>query len=198
MERGETEAETRVFLTSQRMERVEDAPLVPGTSSDTFKWAMGQSNTDFEAELLKRLMVYLSGDDAQARAQLAASLQPRARMVFDSGKDARYLMVQQSFPVVFNRSRAAVERLGFDVVKADMTNGILQLKHARPRTLYEGVILRGAELKQGNGENPVALTLQLKPQKDGTTRIDMVDVAGDKDLPKFTAVLGERLTQSLR
>lgn len=198
MERGETEAETRVFLTSQRMERVEDAPLVPGTPSDTFKWAMGQSNTDFEDELLKRLMVYLSGDDAQARAQLAASLQPRARMVFDPGKDARYLMVQQSFPVVFNRSRAAVERLGFDVVKADMTNGILQLKHARPRTLYEGVILRGAELKQGNGENPVALTLQLKPQKDGTTRIDMVDVAGDKDLPKFTAVLGERLTQSLR
>lgn len=198
MERGESDAETRVFLTSQRMERVEDAPLVPGTPSDTFKWQMGQASADFEAEMLKRLMVYLSGDDAKARAQLAASLQPRARMVFDANKDQRYLIVQQAYPVVLNRTTVSLERLGFDVVKKDADNGMLQVRHARPRTLYEGVILRGAELKQGGGENPVALTLQLKPQKDGTTRIDMVDVVGDKDLPKFTAVLGERLTQSLR
>ena len=198
MERGEGEAETRVFLTSQRMERVEDAPLVPGTPSDTFSWAMGQANADFEAEMLKRLMVYLSGDDAEARAQLAASLQPRARMVFDANKDERYLIVLQAYPVALNRTSVAVERLGFDVVKKDAENGVLQVRHPRPRTLYEGVILRGAELKDGSGENPVALTLVLKPQKDGSTRINMEDVVGDQDLPKFTAVLGERLTQSLR
>ncbi|MEW6765079.1 MAG: outer membrane protein assembly factor BamC [Pseudomonadota bacterium] len=198
MERGEADTETRVFLTSQRMERVEDAPLVPGGSSDTFKWAMGQSNTDFEAEMLKRLMVFLSGDDAQARAQLAASLQPRARMVFDSNKDVRYLLVQQSFPVVLNRTRAAVERLGFDVVKQDAADGTLQLKHQRPRSLYEGVILRGAELKEGTGENPVAVTLKFKPLENGDTRIDMTDLAGDQELPKFQAVLGDRLSQMLR
>ncbi len=198
MERGESDGETRVFLTSQRMERVEDAPLVPGGSSDSFKWQMGQSNRDFEAEMLKRLMVDLSGDSAEARAQLAASLQPRARMVFDANKDQRYLLVQQAYPVVLNRTSMAIERLGFDVVKKDAENGVLQLKHAQPRSLYEGVILRGAELKEGSGAVPVAVTLQLKPLKDGDTRIDMVDVAGDKDLPKFTAVLGERLTQMLR
>ncbi|MEW6445427.1 MAG: outer membrane protein assembly factor BamC [Pseudomonadota bacterium] len=198
MERGETDAETRVFLTSQRMERVEDAPLVPGTESTTFKWAMGQSNSDFEAEMLKRLMVYLSGDDAQARAQLAASLQPRARMVFDANKDQRYLVVQQSYPVVFNRTRAALERLGFDLVKLDAADGSMSIKHARPRSLYDGVILRGAELKEGTGDKPVALNLKLKPLESGDTRIDMTDLVGDQDLPKFTAVLGDRLTQSLR
>lgn len=198
MERGESDGEARVFLTSQRMERVEEASLIPGTSSDTFKWQMGQSNRDFEAEMLKRLMVYLSGDSAEARAQLAASLQPRARMVFDANKDQRYLLVQQSYPVVMNRTTMAIERLGFDVVKKDAANGVLQLKHAQPRTLYEGVILRGAELKEGSGAVPVAVTLKLKPLKDGDTRIDMEDVAGDKDLPKFTAVLGDRLTQLLR
>ena len=198
MERGESDGETRVFLTSQRMERVEEAPLMPGGSSDTFKWQLGQSNSDFEAEMLKRLMVYLSGDDAQARAQLAASLQPRARMVLDTNKDQRYLIVQQAYPVVMNRTSMAIERLGFDVVKKDAENGVLQLKHAKPRSLYEGVILRGAELKDSSGADPVVVTLKLKPLKDGDTRIDMVDVAGDKDLPKFTAVLGDRLTQLLR
>lgn len=198
IEPGETDAETRVFLTSQRMERVEEAPLVPGGASDTFKWQLGQANVDFEAEMLKRLMVYLSGDDAQARAQLAASLQPRARMVYDASKEQRYLIIQQAYPVAFNRTVVAIERLGFDVVKKDVDQGTLQIRHPRPRSLYEGVILRGAELKQGGEDTPVILSLRLKPQKDGSTRMDMEDLIGDKDLPKFTAVLGERLTQALR
>ena len=198
IERGDTDAETRVFLTSQRMERVEDAPVVPGTSSDTFKWQPSQANADFEAELLKRLMVALSGDDEKARAQLEASLQPRARMVFDPGKDERYLIVQQAYPVVLNRTSLAVERLGFDILEKDAENGELRLRHNLPRTLYEGVVLRGEELKQETGKAPVSLTLRLRPQKDGSTRIDMEDVEGDKDLPRFTAVLGERLTQLLR
>lgn len=196
IERGEGDVQTRVFLTSQRMDLTDDKPLVRGDASDGFEWKASSNNREFDAEMFERLVVYLSGNDEQARAQIAASLQPRVTFVNEDNKQS--LQLDQSLPVAFNRTRAAAERLGFDIVKADAASGSLQLRHINPRNLYEGIVLRGVELKPGMGKEPLTLTLQLRAMSASKTQINMTQINGDKDLPKLTTVLGEQLARQLR
>jgi outer membrane protein assembly factor BamC len=196
IERGEGDAQTRVFLTSQRMDLTDDKPYVRGDVSEGFEWKAAPGNREFDAEMLERLMAYLSGNDEQARAQIAASLQPRVTFVNEENK--QFLELDQSLPVAFNRTRAAAERLGFDIVKADVANESLQLRHINPRSLYEGVVLRGAELKPDMGKAPLTLTLQLRAMSASKTQINMTDFQGGKDLPQLTTVLGGQLARQLR
>ena len=196
IERGEGDTQTRVFLTSQRMDLTEKKEAINGNDYEGFKWSSAPENREFDAEMLERLMAALTGDEAQSKQQIAASLQPRVSFVNEENK--QYLLLDQSMPVAFNRSRAAVERLGFDIVKADSSSESLQLSHPNPRQLYQGISLRGVELKPTIGTTPVTLTLSLKPLSAGKTQINMQDIKGDKDLPQFTNVLGQQLSKQLR
>jgi len=196
IERGEGDAQTRVFLTSQRMDLTEKKEAINGNDYEGFKWSSAPENREFDAEMLERLMVTLTGDEAESKQKIAASLQPRVSFVNEENK--QYLLLDQSLPVAFNRSRAAVERLGFDIVKGDLASESLQLSHPNPRNLYQGIVLRGVELKPNIGTTPVTLTLSLKPLSAGSTQINMQDIKGDKDLPQFTTVLGQQLSNQLR
>ncbi|HES76534.1 MAG TPA: outer membrane protein assembly factor BamC, partial [bacterium] len=196
IERGEGDTQTRVFLTSQRMDLTEKKEAINGNDYEGFTWSSAPENREFDAEMLERLMVTLTGDEAQSKQQIASSLQPRVSFVNEENK--QYLLLDQSMPVAFNRSRAAVERLGFDIVKGDLASESLQLSHPNPRQLYQGIALRGVELKPTIGTTPVTLTLSLKPLSAGKTQINMQDIKGDKDLPQFSTVLGQQLSNQLR
>jgi outer membrane protein assembly factor BamC len=196
IERGEGDTQTRVFLTSQRMDLTERKEAINGNDYEGFKWSSAPENREFDAEMLERLMVTLTGDETQSKQKIAASLQPRVSFVNEENK--QYLLLEQSLPVAFNRSRAAVERLGFDIVKGDLASESLQLSHPNPRNLYQGIVLRGVELKPTIGTTPVTLTLSLKPLTAGSTQINMQDIKGDKELPQFTTVLGQQLSNQLR
>ena len=196
IERGDGDTQTRVFLTSQRMDLTEKSEPINGTDYEGFKWAASPENREFDAEMLERLMVYLTGNEEQSKAQIAASLQPRVSFVNEENK--QYLLLDQSLPVAFNRTRAAVERLGFDIVKGDLASESLQLSHPNPRRLYQGVALRGVELKPTIGTTPVTLTLNFKPLSAAKTQLNMNDIKGDKDLPQLSTVLGQQLANQLR
>lgn len=196
IERGDGDNQTRVFLTSQRMDLTEKKEPINGNDYEGFTWAASPENREFDAEMLERMMVYLTGDEAQSKAQIAASLQPRVSFVNEENK--QYLLLEQSLPVAFNRTRAAVERLGFDILKGDLASESLQLRHSNPRNLYQGIRLRGVELKPTIGTTPVTLTLSLKPLSAGRTQINMQDIKGDQELPQFGAVLGQQLASQLR
>lgn len=196
IERGDGDNQTRVFLISQRMDLSEKKEPINGSDYEGFTWSNSPENRAFDAEMLERLMVYLTGDKDQSKAQIAASLQPRVSFVNEENK--QYLLLDQSLPVAFNRSRAAVERLGFDIVKGNVASETLQLSHPNPRQLYQGIVLRGVELKPTIGTSPVTLTLSLKPLSAGKTQINMQDIKGDKDLPQFSTVLGQQLSNQLR
>ncbi|MGD9888441.1 MAG: outer membrane protein assembly factor BamC [Halothiobacillaceae bacterium] len=196
IERGDNDTQTRVFLTSQRMDLVDKKEAINANDYEGFKWSAAPENREFDAEMLERLMAALTGDEEQSKQQIAASLQPRVSFVNEENK--QYLLLDQSLPVAFNRSRAAVERLGFDIVKGDLASESLQLSHPNPRQLYQGINLRGMELKPTMGTTPVTLTLNLKPLSAGKTQINMQDIKGDKDLPQFTNALGQQLAKQLR
>jgi len=196
IERGDNDAQTRVFLTSQRMDLTEKRDAINKADYEGFTWSNSPENREFDAEMLERLMVYLTGDKEQSKAQIAASLQPRVSFINEENK--QYLLLDQSLPVAFNRSRAAVERLGFDIVKANLASETMQLSHPNPRQLYQGVVLRGVELKPTIGTTSLTLTLSLKPLSAAKTQINMQDIKGDKDLPQFSSVLGQQLSNQLR
>lgn len=196
IERGDTDQQTRVFLTSQRMELTEAKTRpIDGKDYEGFTWAPSPENREFDAEMMERLVVFLSGDKEAGKAKMAASLQPRVTFVNDDGK--QYLLFEQSLPVAFNRTRAAAERLGFDIVGSSSGES-LQLSHPNPRSLYQGIVLRGVELKPTIGSTPVTLTLSFKPLSAAKTQLNMQDIKGDKELPQFSTVVGQQLANQLR
>lgn len=199
VERGDSDDQTRVFITSQRLERVEDAPMVPNAPSDSYSWGAAAPSADLDAELLNRLMIYIGGEnDAEGRERVNATFQPRAELLYDADKESRIIVARQQYPIVWNRTRMALDRMGFDTVKASEEDGTLRLHHANPRLLYENVTLRGVELKQGDTLE-ADLTVQIKPQRKGGAHIEFSGFkASGGELPRFVDIVANRLNEQLR
>ncbi|ANJ66515.1 hypothetical protein A9404_03200 [Halothiobacillus diazotrophicus] len=179
IEQGETANQTLVFVTSQKMPLTGDQPLFPGDEKDSYKYADAQPDPTLSADVLARLTAYLSGkSEAESRAMMNASFAPRAKLFFNKDKDERYIMVSQPYPRVWNRLGLALDRLGFDPVKSNQKDGVIEVSHNHPQALYADVALRGEQVDPKQSLK-LMLTLKVIPQKDGTTRIDVDNIKVD-------------------
>lgn len=179
IEQGETPSQTLVFVTSQKMALTGEQPLFPGDEKDSYKYADAKPDPTLSADVLARLTAYLSGKtEAESRAMMAASFAPRAKLFYVKDKDERYIVVSQPYPRVWNRLGLALDRLGFDPVKSDQKNGMIEVTHPHPQALYADVALRGerVDLKK---PMKLQLTLKVSPQKDGSSRIDIERIQVD-------------------
>lgn len=179
IEQGETANQTLVFVTSQKMPLTGEQPLFPGDEKDSYKYADAQPDPTLSADVLARLTAYLSGkSEAESRAMMNASFAPRAKLFFNKDKDERYIMVSQPYPRVWNRLGLALDRLGFDPVKSNQKDGVIEVSHNHPQALYADVALRGEQVDPKLSLK-LMLTLKVIPQKDGTTRIDVDNIKVD-------------------
>lgn len=179
IEQGETANQTLVFVTSQKMPLTGEQPLFPGDEKDSYKYADAQPDPTLSADVLARLTAYLSGkSEAESRAMMNASFAPRAKLFFNKDKDERYIMVSQPYPRVWNRLGLALDRLGFDPVKSNQKDGVIEVSHNHPQALYADVALRGEQVDPKQSLK-LMLTLKVIPQKDGTTRIDVDNIKVD-------------------
>ena len=129
IERGPAEGTTDIYLTQRGMEEV-----VTGSADDTTgtMWRPRPSDPELEAEMLKRLMVYLGVDEEMASSQLAQSEpeQERARLVTsDSGS---MLVVDDGFSRTWRRTGIALDRVGFTVDDLNRTDGIYFVRYKDP------------------------------------------------------------------
>lgn len=176
IENGENNNQTLVFVTGQKMALTGEKPYFPGDSESSFKYADAKPDATLSAAMLARLTAYLSGKtEAESRAMMAASFAPRSQLIFNQGKDERYLVISQAYPLVWNRLGLALDRLGFDPVKRNQKDGLIEVTHAHPQALYTDLAIRGAKIDP-NQKLTLKLTLKAVPQKDGTTRIDVDQV----------------------
>ncbi|HQS03123.1 MAG: hypothetical protein B7Y07_08995 [Halothiobacillus sp. 24-54-40] len=198
IENGETPNQTLVFVTSQKMALSGEKAYFPGDSESSFKYTDAKPDATLSSALLARLTAYLSGKtEAESRAMMASSFAPRSQLMFNQDKDERYLVVSQAYPLVWNRLGLALDRLGFDPVKNNQKEGLIEVTHAHPQALYADMAIRGAKIDP-NQKLSLKLTLKVMPQKDGTNRIDVVqDQVVGGSLPEIRFVILNKINAQM-
>ena len=199
IEKGESDQQTLVFVTSHKMPLEGDKPLVPGDENTSFKYADAKPDPALSAATMARLAAYLSGkSEAQSRAMMTAAFSPRSKVIYKKEDDVRYVKVDQSYPQVWNRTGLALDRLGFDPIKSDRKAGTIEVKHAHPQALYQDVAIRGVKIDPKK-DMVMHLTLKVVPQRDGSTRINVDSIKVDGGtLPHDRLVVLNKLSAQLQ
>ena len=115
LEQGEDNT-IEVFLTHRGVEEV-----VKGDESTV--WQSRPTDPELEAEMLKRLMVFLGVQEQRAQAMLAKRVEKpvRAELITDNSGSA--LMIREDFSRAWRRTGVALDRVGFTVTDRDRTAG---------------------------------------------------------------------------
>lgn len=186
---------SEVYLTHRAMEE----RLVRNTVGEgaTTVWEPAPADPGKEAEMLRRLMLYLGVSDSNADRMLAAgggsartSAGPRAgsgagsgaRLVSDGGASA--LVIPEEFRRAWRQTGLALDRSGFAVEDRDRSAGVFFVRYddpTKPSQKKKGLLSRMA-FWQGGGGPDRAKTYQIRVQGDGNeSRVTVYDEAGQRD-----------------
>ena len=101
---------------------------------DQTKWQPRPPEPELEAEMLRRLMVYLGAEEKQAADAMAkAKDKPAERAKLARGSDgAGTLEVQESFDRAWRRVGLALDRVGFTVEDRDRSKGLYFVRYVDP------------------------------------------------------------------
>jgi outer membrane protein assembly factor BamC len=128
LERGAAPGTTELYLTQRGMEEV-----VTGTADDrSTVWKPRASDPELEAEMLKRLVVFLGVDEQKAKALMASKpkAQSRAQLVSDS--NGVMLIDKEDFSRAWRRTGVALDRVGFAVEDRNRTDGVYFVRYNDP------------------------------------------------------------------
>ena len=128
LEHGTTPGTTELYLTQRGMEEV-----ITGTPEDrSSMWKPRDSDPELEAEMLKRLVVFLGVGEEKAKTLLAAQpkAQSRAQLVSDS--NGIMLIDKEDFSRAWRRTGVALDRVGFAVEDRNRTDGVYFVRYNDP------------------------------------------------------------------
>ncbi len=112
---------------------------IGSSTQPAFRWEPRRPEPEFEAEILKRMLVFLGSprEQAQQVAQAAvAPAQPRTEQAVIVGTGAsQRLSMNDAFDRAWRRVGLALDRVGFTVVDRDRTAGTYFVRYADPEML---------------------------------------------------------------
>ena len=127
-EPGSEPGTTDVFISHRGMYEI-----YVNEGKDQTKWQPRPPEPELEAEMLRRLMVYLGSEEKQAAAALAqAKAKPAERAKLVSSAGAGTLDVQESFDRAWRRVGLALDRVGFTVEDRDRSKGLYFVRYVDP------------------------------------------------------------------
>ena len=175
LERMEGGAGTRIFVTHHAAQEVDTSP--GGRLAAEFDWARLAGNPAIEAEMSRRLLVYLGMSERRAEGVVgdsAASLGVMPRYVVDGGA-AAVMIDDTNRRRVFARVGDGLGDLGAEVLEACPGEGRYVLEWVPPEEVADTGGFLG--LFGGGEPDPVKLQLQLRPT-GGSVRIKAADAQG--------------------
>lgn len=117
LERGQETGTTAVYLTHRGVEEV--------NRGNSFVWQARPTDPELEAEMLRRLLIFLGLEEKQADTVLTAETKPVIRAVLQRGTDDQsFLLVKEDVEHAWQRTGLALDRLGFTIIDRDQTRGI--------------------------------------------------------------------------
>ena len=174
---------TEVFIAHRGMEEV----LQGGNeSSEGTIWKPRPTDPELEAEMLKRLMVYLGGDEDQAAAQVAQPVPeqraPGARMTV-AGDGTATLIIEEGFSRAWREVGLALDRVGFTVEDRDRSGGLYYVRYNDP---FKEDKKRGllSKLKFWGDDDPEAAEqyrIALSATDGDQTQVTVLNAEGQRD-----------------
>ena len=128
LEHGTTPGTTELYLTHRGMEEV-----ITGTPDDrSSMWKSRAPDPELEAEMLKRLVVYLGVGEEKAKTMLAKQPTPQSRAQLVSDSNGTMLIDKEDFSRAWRRTGVALDRVGFAVEDRNRTKGIYFVRYDDP------------------------------------------------------------------
>ena len=128
LEHGTTPGTTELYLTQRGMEEV-----VTGTADDrSTMWKPRAPDPELEAEMLKRLVVFLGVDEQKAKTLLAEKPEARSRAQLVSDSNGIMLIDKEDFSRAWRRTGVALDRVGFAVEDRNRTDGVYFVRYNDP------------------------------------------------------------------
>ena len=151
-------------------------------------WQLRPSDPGLEAEMLRRLMVFLGVDESRAATLAAESTppEPRARIVRDAD-GAASLLLDDAFSPAWRRVGHALDRAAFTVEDRDRSRGVFFVRYAGADAAEEGErkgwLSRLEFWGDDDGANaePVAYRIHLAEEGSDATRVGVLDGDGERE-----------------
>lgn len=125
IEEGEAPDETEIFVTHRG--------VLEKLAGDTTVWEVRPAEPGLEAEMLRRLMIFLGAEDQKARARLAQTDVRAVRAKLIDDRDGNALIdYQTSYPRAWRTVGLALDRIGFTVEDRDRSKGIYHVRYSDP------------------------------------------------------------------
>jgi len=128
LERGTDDGFTEIYITHRGVEEVISGDAIdPNTS-----WQMRPTDPELEAEMLKRMMVFLGIEEQKAAVMVAQQTEQavRAQLISDSNGDM--LVINEDFSRAWRRTGVALDRVGFSVDDRIRSDGIYYVQYNDP------------------------------------------------------------------
>jgi outer membrane protein assembly factor BamC len=146
-------------------------------------WELVPPNSDFEVEMLLRLMIYLGVQQAEFDQQIdnIKFFTPLTSIHADYTKNETYLLVKDIYSKTWYRTLHQLDRMSIDVVSSNIDSGIRTKGLIRVKTNVEEEITEGGFLSFGSETKVVKkqIILELTEELHNVTRISMVRPDGE-------------------
>ena len=191
IEPGTQAGTTEVYLSHRGAEQM----IVGDESQDAQReglgervWQIRPSDPGLEAEMLRRLMIFLGVDESRAATLAAESTppEPRAHIVGDEDGTTS-LLLDEGFSPAWRRVGHALDRAAFTVEDRDRSRGVFFVRYAVEDAAEEGE-RKGflSRLKfwgddDGSNAEPVAYRIRLVEEGSDATRVEVLDGDGERE-----------------
>ncbi len=197
MEKGDSPDSVELYITDRGIQQ-----KLRGSAEEiqTSQWEPRLSDPDLEAEMARRLMVYLGVSSEQAQSAVAAAKAPaeQAELVKES-KEKATLNVHQDFANAWRSVGIALDRVGFAVEDRNRSDGLYYVKYTD---------LAATENKQGvlsklafwsKEDKTQAKEHQIKLEGDGAdTHVTILDADGKPEYSETAVRILTMLQEQLK
>jgi len=137
IERGDQTGEIDVFVSHRRM-----VEIYENESESRTVWQPQKADPELEAEILRRMMVYLGAEKAYADTQVDKEARPeRAAVVDVNGVPA--LLIDDAYARAWRRVGLALDRIGFTVQDRNRAEGVYFVRYIDPQADNESKQSKG-------------------------------------------------------
>ena len=127
LEQGEDNT-IEVYLTHRGVEEVVQGNV---DTSNTI-WQSRPTDPELEAEMLKRMMVFLGVQEQRAQAMLAKRVDKPVRAELITDNSGSVLVIKEDFSRAWRRTGVALDRVGFTVTDRDRSAGVYYVRYNDP------------------------------------------------------------------
>jgi len=162
-------------------------------------WQSRPTDPELEAEMLKRLMVFLGVQEQRAQSMLAKRVEKpvRAELITDNSGSA--LVIREDFSRAWRRTGVALDRVGFTVTDRDRSAGVYYVRYNDPlgEQNEDGFLDKFAFWSSDDDESSTEYRIQLLAAGK-ETRVIVNNSKGERDTTTSAKRILTLLEEQLR